>query len=163
MLTAGRLREVLSYDGGTGEFRWNVTLSRRAVAGKVAGGKDAQGRILIRIDRKLHLAHRLAWLYAHGTWPAEVIDHINGDPSDNRLSNLREANHSQNSCNMRRHLDNKSGIKGVYFDTRKKAWFAQISHRGDNRVLGRFTSKEAAGAAYARASREIHGVFGRVE
>jgi len=73
-LTAQRLRDVLTYDADTGQFRWRVTLSRRAVAGKVAGCKNRTlGCIYIGIGGRIYKAHRLAWLHTHGAWPAKGI------------------------------------------------------------------------------------------
>lgn len=115
-LTAQRLREVLTYDAETGQFRWRVTLSRSAAAGKVAGCKHRTlGCIYIGIGGRLHKAHRLVWLYVHGVWPAKGIDHINGDHADNRIANLRETSQAENMQNLwRPHRDNRSGFMGVY-------------------------------------------------
>lgn len=115
-LTAQRLREVLTYDANTGEFRWRETLSRRAMSGKAAGCKHRTiGCVYIGIGGRLYKAHRLAWLHVHGAWPTKGIDHINGDHADNRLANLREASQAENMQNLwRPHRDNRSGFMGVY-------------------------------------------------
>ena len=89
VLTAERLRELLNYDPLTGVFSWRVNGRGRSGVGTVAGGSNHKR---IAIDKKEYFVHRLAWLYVHGCWPTEDIDHINGDPSDNRIANLREAN-----------------------------------------------------------------------
>jgi hypothetical protein len=87
-LTQERLREVLKYFPRTGRFRWRVPGPRGAPAGREAGTRQG-GYRSIRIDGVRHYEHRLAWLYVHGEHPTGDIDHDNGNPSDNRISNLR--------------------------------------------------------------------------
>ena len=95
--------------------------------------------------------------------PEEMdVDHINGNTLDNRKSNLRLATTSENSCNSRSHRATKSGIKGVSPSMTGKTWVASIRKDGKTRYLGCFQTKEDAAAAYARASAELQGEFGRL-
>ena len=96
MLTADRLRRVLSYAPATGIFRWKVSASTRAPVGTIAGAKNGRGYRQIRIDGRPYSASRLAWLYKTGKWPNSELSYINGKPSDTRWANLREATSSQN-------------------------------------------------------------------
>ena len=96
MLTAKRLRKVLSYAPTTGIFRWKVSASGRAPVGAIAGAKNGRGYHQIRIGGRPYSASRLAWLYMTGKWPNSEISYINGKPSDTRWTNLREATSSQN-------------------------------------------------------------------
>jgi hypothetical protein len=96
MLTAKRLRRVLSYAPTTGIFRWKVSASSRALVGAIAGAKNGRGYHQIRIGGRPYSASRLAWLYMTGKWPNSEISYINGKPSDTRWANLREAPSSQN-------------------------------------------------------------------
>ena len=91
MLTAIRLRKVLSYAPATGIFRWKVSASTRAPVGTIAGAKNGRGYRQIRIDGRPYSASRLAWLYMTGKWPNSEISYLNGKPSDTRWANLREA------------------------------------------------------------------------
>jgi hypothetical protein len=91
-LAAERLRERLRYDGGTGVFTRRVG-SGHARAGEIAGSVHSTGYVRIGIDGGKYTAHRLAWLYVHGVWPSDQIDHINRNRSDNRIANLRERRH----------------------------------------------------------------------
>ena len=102
-LTAARLREALSYDRDTGEFRWNKrssALSRRR-EGVLAGSIKAAGYREIEIDGVTYQAHRLAWLHVTGEWPDAEIDHRDLDRGNNSWENLRAATSSQNHANRK--------------------------------------------------------------
>ena len=96
MLTANRLRKVLSYAPTTGIFRWKVSASTRAPVGTIAGAKNGRGYRQIRFDGRPYSASRLAWLYMTGKWPNSEISYLNGKPSDTRWANLRKATSSSN-------------------------------------------------------------------
>jgi HNH endonuclease len=102
MLSAKRLRKVLSYAPTTGIFRWKVSASSRAPVGAIAGAKNGRGYHQIRIGGRPYSASRLAWLYMTGKWPNSEISYINGKPSDARWANLREATSSQNRSRPKR-------------------------------------------------------------
>jgi hypothetical protein len=120
------LYNLLAYDADTGIFTWkkrciDPSKSERSqkawndrYAGKQAGSKGCKGYISIRISNKLYLAHRLAWAMYYGVWPTQLIDHISGDSSDNRVVNLRQTTQSENNRNTRIRADNNSGYVGVY-------------------------------------------------
>jgi len=91
-----------------------------------------------------------------------VIDHINGDGLDNRLSNLRVVTVSQNNLNSRVRNDSQSGIKGAYYDKRKGTYYSRITVEGKNIYLGTFKTVEEAAQAYAEASAKYHGEYGRI-
>jgi hypothetical protein len=101
MLTAERLRELLDYDPETGRFIWRKDhpTAKHIKAGSVAGTKNGRGYWVIGVAGAKYVAHRLAWLYVTGEWPAHLVDHENGDRLDNRFANLREATDSQNNFN----------------------------------------------------------------
>ncbi len=160
-LTADGLRSVLDYDAETGNFHWKVTRGR-AIAGAQTGYKNARGYLIIRIDGKNYKAHRLAWLYVTGEWPANQIDHINNNPGDNRFCNLREATHSENMMNKSRYANNKSGFKGVHLHKQSKRWRARIRIDNKNISLGLFDTPQLAYAAYCSAAYKLHGEFARV-
>ena len=146
-LTAERVRDVLTYDPATGVFRWRVAASGRVQIGMIAGRTKIDGYRGIKIDGKEYQAHRLAWLYVHGFWPACHIDHINGIRNDNRLSNLRDVSRSENAQNQYR-------VLGVCLTRRK--FQAQIKIDGKSRYLGRFETAELAHQAYIKAKRRLH-------
>lgn len=154
-LTAQRLRDVLLYDPETGVFRWALSRGSRAAAGAVAGWLDDKGYVRIQVDGHTCFAHRLAWLHCYGEWPDAHIDHRDGDPSNNRIDNLRAATRSQNMTNQRRaQANNKLGLLGVIRDKRK--FRAQIRVNGRLRSLGSFATPEQAHEAYLAAKAHLH-------
>jgi hypothetical protein len=102
-------------------------------------------------------AHWLAWFMTYGEWPAEEIDHIDGNPGNNAIHNLRQANSAQNKQNQRKsRKGGSSKYLGVSWKSRLGKWVAQISANGKARYLGLFQSEEAAHFAYVQAKREMH-------
>ena len=87
------------------------------------------------------------------------VDHINGNGLDNRKSNLRICTPSENSCNRKRRVDNKSGYKGVYWDAKSERWRASIRKDGRRYHLGFFDSPQEAYEKYKSASFTHHGEF----
>lgn len=152
-LTAERLREVLHYEPETGEFsRCSGTR-----AGKPVGRIRPDGYLVISVDNSLHLAHRLAWLHVHSAWPSGRIDHINGNPTDNRLANLREATNGENMQNQRRaHRNNQTGMLGVHYHEENGNYVAQIRVDGKVRHIGSYRTDEEAHYAYLQAKRRLH-------
>lgn len=165
-LTAARLRELLSYDPETGEFRWRKGYSSRSriTAGSVAGSPDTKGYIIITIGCLRYKAHRLAWLYMEGQWPKGNLDHINHEPSDNRRNNLREATYSGNRVNACVNSNNTSGFNNVFFNGRCpiRPWQARIQINGKLRYLGNFDTAAKAYATYCLAARRHFGEYARV-
>ncbi len=160
-ITAKRLRQLLDYDPVTGVFRWKVQRGRVSV-GEVAGHIHAKhGRVNIKVGRKLYRAHRLAWLYVHGEWPELDIDHSNGNPSDNRLSNLRQATKTQNQANCGLQKNNKSGLKGVSWHSQNKKWRSEIQINGKRKYLGQFDDPMEAHQRYLEEAIRLFGEFAR--
>lgn len=171
LLNQARLKQVLHYNRATGVFTWKARdpsefkEARRCAAwngkhaGKVAGCNSANsdGYVRIRIDRKLYLAHVLAWLYVHGRFPFPYLDHKDFDRANNRLRNLREATIFQNNQNVRLKRSNTTGLKGIERSGSK--WVARIRAHGERRYLGVFDTAEEAHAAYCEAAKELHGAF----
>lgn len=151
-----RANELLRYDEKTGKLFWRVARSN-IKAGSVAGYVNKRnGYSYVGIDGKSHLAHRIVWLMVRGCWPAAGIDHIDGNPSNNRLENLREATWSDNQQNKGIQSDNKSGFTGVIWHKRHNKWQAYIKIDGKQKHLGLFDTKEDAAEAYAEAKAKHH-------
>ncbi len=158
-LTIERLKQAFDYDPETGFFTWKIKIGT-AFPGKVVkviANDEKAPYIYVCIDNERHYAHRLAWFYMTGAWPEKGIDHKNGQHSDNRWENLRQATQRQNICNARLRKDNKAGAKGVCLPTKEKRWVAQLS----SKRIGSFSTKEEAQAAYAEAAKKAYGEFFR--
>jgi hypothetical protein len=153
-LTVERLKSLLKYDPQTGFFAWLADRGRKPTAGKIAGHRQPKSWV-IRVDGRLYGANRLAWLFMHGTWPAQVIDHINGNPHDNRIENLRDVSHTVNLQNQRKaNCDSQTGLLGVSpFQDR---FAAHIKVNGRVKYLGLFSTAEAGHEAYLTAKRKLH-------
>ena len=149
------LRRLVDYDPETGVFRWKQQAGR-ANAGDVAGCLRGDGYINMIVNGRRGLAHRFAWFYVHGQWPADMIDHRNGQRSDNRIENLREADNTLNSQNMRAAKpSNATGFLGV--SRGKDGLFnAQIGVNGKTHWLGKFATPEEAHETYLKAKRLLH-------
>ena len=157
-ISRGRLAQVLSYDPDCGEFRWRVTLGSKAPAGNIAGSIGHYGYRTIRIDRRDYRAARLAWLYVTGRWPTKLVDHIDGNRSNDRWANLREATDSENQANSKRRTD-QPYHKGVSFHKAAGKWSAKIQ----GKHIGLFETPEKAAAAYRQAAIVAYGHFARME
>lgn len=162
------LRSLLRYDPETGDLvwrprprayfptnrawgQWNGRFAGKpAITAKRPDGYKT-GNVL-RIDV---YAHRVAWAIHYGEWP-DVIDHINGDPSDNRLSNLRSVSQSENCRNAAINKRNKSGTPGVYWARRENKWIARIQCAGIVKRIGAYSSKDEARKARMLAN-ETYG------
>ena len=136
-------------------------MGNRVKAGDVAGGpSNSKGYWVITLDSCLFLAHRLAWLYVHGAMPPGHIDHIDGDPTNNRIANLRLATRSEN-CSNSRPRPSISGLKGAHWRAQRKTWVCKIQKDGKRFYFGDFATAEEAHAAYVKAAAELHGEFAR--
>jgi HNH endonuclease/AP2 domain len=163
-LTRARLRELLHYDPKTGQFRWRKRTGNGARLDLSAGHVPSQqGRRYISIDRRVYLAHRLAWFYMTGGWGRPTIDHRDRDATNNRWNNLRRATRSENNANRRRPRHNTSGYKGACLCRESGKWRATIGRNGKIIHLGRFDTPQAAHAAYVAAARKLFGEFARAE
>jgi len=170
IITAAFLRSVLHYDPLTGEFTWRERTDVRPqwnarYAGKTAGYQwcPSGSRVTYRSIRILDwpfMGHRLAWLYMTGEWPANDVDHRDGDGLNNRWANLRAATKTQNGANRGPTKRNKTGFKGVSRlpDGRYRA---TIQIDGRWRQIGVFATAEEAGIAYAVAAKEGAGEYAR--
>ncbi len=155
-MTQQELHELLDYDPNTGEFRWKVSKKHDIKIGDIAGTFDRRKRRQIVINRKFYKAHRLAWFYVYGVWPKINLDHINGDPSDNRIANLRECNQAENCQNRALSSNNTTGFMGVSWDKSKNRYAASIKLNRKKIHLGFFDTAHEAHQAYLNAKLKLH-------
>lgn len=155
-LTQEELKKLLRYEPETGLFYWLVSLARRVKVGDIAGTVKNNGYIRIRINGKMHYSHRLAFFYHYGEWPVDQLDHIDGNPANNRIDNLRDANNSENAQNRGVRSNNRSGFIGVHWYKQSKKWRAEIRINGKQKHLGYFDAPQEAHKAYLEAKAELH-------
>ena len=152
-MTQRELKRILKYDKETGVFIWKRKGfgGRGIYVGMVAGAKRSDGYIIIGIDQKNYLAHRLAFLYVKGYLPENQVDHKDRVRDNNCWDNLREVTHSCNLRNCKISKNNNSGITGVYWHKQTQKWMARIGvENKKDKYLGVFDNlKDAAKARYA--------------
>lgn len=156
------IAKVISYDKETGQFKWLVNRGSHVKAGSSAGQPHIRGYIQITVFGMKYLAHRLAWAMSTGSWPEKTIDHINGDRSDNKISNLRLATVAENTRNGAIRAANTSGFKGVSYIPSTKRYRATITINYQQKFLGTYATAEEAHMAYVSAANKYHGEFSRV-
>lgn len=161
VITQSELQKLLHYNRKTGVFTRLTSSKGPAKKGDVAGHQThPRGYVQISLKSKGYYAHRLAWLYVTGNWP-KMIDHINGDTSDNRFVNLRECSMSENMQNLKRsgNSRNRSGQIGV--SLHKGRWRAVIRYtdkdgKRKRMTIGHYSSPQEATAAYNSAKLTLH-------
>lgn len=185
-LTINYLKACFDYNPDSGHIHWKerpeshfkTPKAQKAFntqyAHQIAGTFNTKGYRVIKVGGYTVYAHRLIIRIMTGEWP-ECVDHIDGDPKNNRFSNLRACTYSDNNRNQRLHTRNKSGYPGVYYHpVYNKAgedvgfWRAQacIKRDGDHtrKNLGNFKSIEEAIAAkqYFDSQNGYHSNHGRI-
>jgi|13_taG_2_1085334.scaffolds.fasta_scaffold22728_6 hypothetical protein len=168
-LPAETLHEYFSYDEDTGYLFWKerprhhfkttkaMRISHTRTSGKRAGyvhnscqkkfidvGRRPYFSRLIHLNGYIYKEHRIIWALLYKEWPDFDIDHINGDSTDNRISNLRKADKVLNGKNLPLRSDNTSGTVGVHFSKVLDKWVARISDKGEDIYLGHFSNKDEA-------------------
>jgi hypothetical protein len=158
-LTIELVTSLLRYDPSNGHFYWIANRKgRMGKPGRIAGSKNGRlGYVVICVAAHHVYAHRLAWFVTHGNWPSGNIDHINGDPKDNRIANLRICNQSQNNANAKPNRRNTSGYRGVCFDKSRNKYVCRVGKKH----VGRFDTPTEAASAYQREARLAYGDFVR--
>lgn len=159
MLTQERLFEIFDYSDG--KLIWKIDKSKNVKAGSVAGHTAKDGYVRVSVDKKDYLIHRLVFLWHKGYLPA-CIDHIDRNPSNNQIENLREATVTQNNGNSKLNKKNSSGLKGVCWHKKLCKWVARITIKNKSKYLGVFETKEDAYSAYCKEAKQYFGEFANV-
>lgn len=153
------LQNLFRYNPESGDLHW--ISPRLGLTRTLAGSLGDKGYIKVIIEGRSYLAHRLIWKLVTGSEPLDQIDHIDGDRSNNRFSNLREATNGENRFNTKLAKNNRSGVKGVCWESGRRKWRAVITSSGDTIRLGRFDTVAEAKAAISIAREKMHGEFAR--
>jgi hypothetical protein len=158
-LTYERLVELVNYDPVSGIFTWKKVTNRSIVPNTECKGSIVGGYKVIGIDGVKYYLARLAWMYMTKSFPEKglVIDHINGDKTDNSFKNLRSCSQQLNCMNRRKpSVRNKSGFLGVTFHKRCGLYQAQIHVNGKRISLKYYPTAEEAHDVYLKAKSELH-------
>ncbi|KAK46236.1 Fis family transcriptional regulator [Caballeronia jiangsuensis] len=150
------LKHLLSYDPLTGEFTAKVSLGRKVKKGEKVGTTNTSGRRYTTLRYKQYQLARLACYYMTGSYPHDCwVDHINGDKSDDRWSNLRPVTPKQNGQNNNKHLNKPfAGVR-----QRKSDWLVNVRIDNDAYYLGGYPTLLDAMAAKISKINEVKGEF----
>ena len=144
------------FDYRDGKLFWKI--AKGTALGAEAGSIHKSGYKLTGVNKRLYMNHRLIFLMHYGYLPKH-LDHIDGDKTNNRIENLREATHQENIWNRKIHKNNKSGVKGVSWDKTKKKWAAQCMVNKKLHRLGFYKDLEMAKDAVIKFRTIHHGEF----
>lgn len=157
-LTQDDVKKMFDYRDGN--LYWKTT-KRTNFIGKRVGYLQPNGYTRVNIKGNLKYLHRLIFLYHYGHWPKDQIDHIDGDPSNNRIENLREATNTQNNYNKTKYSRNTSGYKGVSWNKSAKKWEAYVTIDGERKYLGIYEDMQDAVQIASNARRVLHVEFAK--
>lgn len=170
------LNECFSYDAESGFLSWKSRpihhhkdehyrkIWHARFYGKRAGWLGKNGYYYLTIDNRHYLAHRIVWALMHGCLPCGVIDHIDGNPLNNRPENLRDVDFSVNMKNLPTPKNNNSGVCGVQWHKKSGKWMARIRCDGVVHYLGIYSTLDEASAARKEAEVKygFHANHGRI-
>jgi len=137
---------------------WGQDRNYNATKGSVAGCVNGQGRLQTIIKSRHYQNHRILFYIYHGYLP-KFVDHIDGNPLNNSIENLRAASRAQNNHNAKLRKDNRLGIKGVSWDRSVNKYRARVRYKGRSHLAGLFKCKECARSAVERLRLNLHKEF----
>ena len=157
VITQERVKSLFDYRED-GNLVRRVQTSNRVKIGDVVGWGNSTGYMSVNLDGSHWLIHRLIYLYHHGVLP-KVIDHIDGNPLNNKIENLREATMEQNSLNQKGRKNSYSGIKNVYWHKKLKKWYVHVKRNKGIVHFGMFEDLEFAELVAIMAREKYHGQY----
>ena len=148
------VNEYLSYDKETGNL-YQKKKRPKVKVGQLAGGITPYGYRFIQLNGRKYPAHHIVWMFETGAFPSQTLDHIDGNPLNNKFSNLREVTTKQNTENRGKQKNNKTGYKGVSFNNRLQKYVAQIQHNYQPIYIGIYQTAYEAHLAYEEKAKEL--------
>ena len=159
MITQELIYRLFEYKDGN--LYWKMCGKRTDLIGTKAGTLNGD-RWQVTIDKKHYKLHRLIFMMFHGFMPDE-IDHIDNNPLNNRIENLRPASRSEQCCNTSLRIDSTSGIKGVTWDKARNKWIVSINKNKKTVFRGRFDNLELAHLVSLEARNKYHGDYAKCQ
>ena len=155
------VKELFDYDPDTGNllYRYNPRGTDKR-HGDPAGTSQPTGYLQVMVSRRRYYIHRLVWLWHHGYMPKRpmVIDHIDRDPTNNRIENLREVHTRENTCNTDySKTRSETGYRGVCYLSDRDKYLAYCHQEGKRVFIGHFDDPHSAAEAYNRKIIELRG------
>lgn len=146
-------KEYLSYNKETGIITWiKRPKQSQVIPGNQITSKDAYGYFRVQFKGLAYKAHRLAWFLHTGEIPNGFIDHINGNPGDNRIVNLRVVSLRDNTSNQEKHRNGK--LVGASYCKLYLKWKSKIDFKGKRISLGYHDTEQSAHDAYIKFRKE---------
>jgi hypothetical protein len=158
IITQEYLKELFDYKDGN--LYWKVKLSNAIKINSKAGKIKNNGYFSTLINKKSYLNHRLIFLHQNGYLP-KMIDHIDGNPLNNKIENLREANRYTNGYNSKLYENNTSGVKNVCWNKNNNNWLVRICVEKKVITIGSFKNLELAKKSAEDARKKYHQEFAR--
>lgn len=172
LLAPAMVRNLIDYHPNTGRMFWKERpremfptdrawrwWNNRYAGTEAATAETPDGYRQVKIFNKSYCAHRVAWAAFYGAWPV-IIDHKNGNPSDNRIKNLRSCSRAVNQLNQKLHKTNVSGHAGVYWLKTQQKWLASIRYNNKQIHIGYYEKFEEACEARKEAEKR-YGFYKR--
>ena len=156
IITQEYLKTIFEYKDG--ELYWKNILSNRKKIGDKAGSLSSTGYKVTFINKKSYKNHRLIFLFHKGYLP-KILDHIDGNPLNNNIENLREATHQQNCQNRSIQKNNKSGYKNIAWIESEKRWKVKINSNNKSYYFGMYKDLELAILVAEMARKKYHKEF----
>lgn len=157
-LTQEELRQYFDYKNGN--LYWKQRLAKCVHIGDKAGTLNPNGYVYIRFKNNIYVAHRLIYIWHYGKING-ILDHIDGNRSNNFINNLRIANYTSNQYNRKISKNNSSGVKGVYWNKRYNKWEASIKINKKPTYIGRYNNINEAKTAIEIFRQKNHKEFAR--
>jgi hypothetical protein len=160
MLTQEKAHSLFKYTDGMLYWKIRPKYSRKPKGDMEAGTKSGHGYKKITFNKKRYYVHQLMYLMHYGFIP-KLIDHIDGNKSNNNIENLREATKSQNACNSNMNINNSSGYKGVAWHKTAKKWVVQLIVNDKQKYFGCYDDIELADLVAQEGRNKYYGEFAR--
>lgn len=147
-------KKYYHYDKNTGLVTYKKlpkNFKRKRIGDVV--GSISHGYIRTEINNKTYAMHNIVWLIHYGHFPNQVIDHINGNKSDNRIENLRDCSRRDNSNNLEMHR--LGHLPGTSFSKQHKKWASYINFKNKKIHLKLCKTQKEAHELYLKSKQII--------